>query len=107
MFLFSNSSNDDLKHFFRVTSSITSAIYVARRLASHLKDLALYRRGVKITSGNELGARLAKSVFNLGIPMLTGTPAQRLISENGAITGAVVRDENGEYRIISRRAVVL
>jgi hypothetical protein len=49
-----NSSNDELKHFFRVTSSITSAIYVAKRLVSHLKDLALYRRGVKITSGNAL-----------------------------------------------------
>jgi succinate dehydrogenase/fumarate reductase flavoprotein subunit len=102
-----NSSNDELKHFFRVTSSITSAIYVAKRLASHLKDLALYRRGVKITSGNALAARLAKTVFDLGIPLLTGTPAQRLVSENGAIAGAIVRDDRGEYQITARRAVVL
>lgn len=102
-----NSSNDELKHFFRVTSSLTSAIYVAKRLASHIKDLALYRRGVKITSGNALAARLAKTVFDLGIPLLTATPARRLISRNGAITGAVVSDEKGEYRITARRAVVL
>jgi succinate dehydrogenase/fumarate reductase flavoprotein subunit len=102
-----NSSNDELKHFFRVTSSLTSAIYVAKRLASHLWDLALYRRGVKITSGNALAARLAKTVFDLGIPLLTSTPAQRLISRNGAIAGAVVSDEKGEYEITARRAVVL
>jgi len=102
-----NSSNDELKHFFRVTSSLASAIYVAKRLASHLWDLALYRRGVKITSGNALAARLAKTVFDLGIPLLTGTPAQRLISQNGAITGAVVSDEKGEYQITAHRAVVM
>ncbi|BAR60889.1 3-oxosteroid 1-dehydrogenase [Bradyrhizobium sp. CCBAU 21362] len=102
-----NSSNDELKHFFRVTSSLASAIYVARRLASHLWDLARYRRGVKITSGNALAARLARTVFDLGIPLLTATPAQRLISRNGAIAGAIVGDTQGEYAITARRAVVL
>ncbi|RXG99365.1 FAD-dependent oxidoreductase [Bradyrhizobium zhanjiangense] len=102
-----NSSNDELKHFFRVTSSLSSALYVARRLASHLWDLARYRRGVKITSGNALAARLARTVFDLGIPLLTATPAQRLISRNGAIAGAVVSDARGEYEITARHAVVL
>lgn len=102
-----NSSNDELKHFFRVTSSLTSAIYVAKRLAGHIKDLVLYRRGVKITSGNALAARLAKTVFDLRIPLLTATPAQQLITESGAVTGAMVRDAKGEYRISARRAVVL
>jgi len=102
-----NSSNDELKHFFRVTSALSSALYVARRLASHLWDLARYRRGVKITSGNALAARLARTVFDLGIPLLTATPAQRLISRNGAIAGAVVSDARGEYEITARHAVVL
>ncbi|WP_439358585.1 FAD-dependent oxidoreductase [Bradyrhizobium sp. DASA03007] len=102
-----NSSNDELKHFFRVTSSLTSALYVAKRLASHLKDLALYRRGVKITSGNALAARLAKTAFDLAIPLLTNTPAQRLVSENDMVVGAVVRDGDGEYTITARRGVVL
>jgi len=102
-----NSSNDELKHFFRVTSSLASAVYVAKRLASHLWDLARYRRGVKVTSGNALAARLAKTVFDLGIPLLTATPAQRLIVRNGTIGGAVVSDAKGEYEITARRAVVL
>ncbi|WP_377831353.1 FAD-dependent oxidoreductase (plasmid) [Bradyrhizobium lupini] len=102
-----NSSNDELKHFFRVTSSLASAIYVAKRLASHLWDLARYRRGVKITSGNALAARLARTALDLRIPLLTNTPAQRLIGGNGTVAGAVVSDAKGEYRITARRAVVL
>ena len=37
-----NSSNADLKHFFRATKSLTSFVYVAKRLVTHLKELALY-----------------------------------------------------------------
>jgi succinate dehydrogenase/fumarate reductase flavoprotein subunit len=102
-----NSSNEDLKHFFRATRSLKSAVYVAKRLASHLKDLALYRRGVQITSGNALAARLAKTAFDLGISLLTGTTASRLLVKNGAVTGAIVKDASGEYEIAARRAVVL
>lgn len=103
-----NSSNEDLKHFFRATRSLTSAVYVAKRLVSHLKDLALYRRGVQVTSGNALVARLAKTTFDLKIPLLTGTAAERLLIENGAVRGAVVRDsQGGNYQISARRAVVL
>lgn len=102
-----NSSNEDLKHFFRATRSLTSATYVAKRLLSHLKDLALYRRGVQVTSGNALVARLAKTAFDLGIPLLTGTAARNLLVEDGAVRGVCVQDKQGEYRIVSRRAVVL
>lgn len=102
-----NSSNEDLKHFFRATRSLTSATYVARRLARHLKDLAIHRRGVQITSGNALAARLAKTAFDLGIPIRTGTAAESLSVTDGRITGAVVRGADGERRVTARRAVVL
>jgi succinate dehydrogenase/fumarate reductase flavoprotein subunit len=102
-----NSSNEDLKHFFRATRSLKSAAYVAKRLVSHFKDLALYRRGVQITSGNALVARLAKTVFDLRIPLLTGTAAQGLVTEGDTVRGARVRDGEREYHISARRAVVL
>ncbi|MBC8741767.1 FAD-dependent oxidoreductase [Paraburkholderia sp. UCT31] len=102
-----NSSNADLKHFFNATRSLTSALYVAKRLASHLKDLALYRRGVQITSGNALAARLAKSALDLGIPIHTNTAARELTVENGGVTGALVAGPQGEMRIVARRGVVL
>jgi hypothetical protein len=62
-----NSSNADLKHFFNATRSLSSALYVAKRLALHLKEMLLYRRGINVTSGNALAARLAKSALDLGI----------------------------------------
>jgi succinate dehydrogenase/fumarate reductase flavoprotein subunit len=102
-----NSSNADLKHFFNATKSLTSAIYVARRLANHLKELVLYRRGVQVTSGNALAARLAKSAFDLGIPIHTKTAARELLSSDGRVTGALVKGEQGEVRITARRGVVL
>ncbi|WP_233801699.1 FAD-dependent oxidoreductase [Paraburkholderia sp. HP33-1] len=102
-----NSSNADLKHFFNATRSLKSALYVAKRLASHLKDLALYRRGVQITSGNALAARLAKSALDLGIPIHTSTAARELTVTNGRVSGALVAGPQGEMRIAARRGVVL
>ena len=98
-----NSSNADLKHFFQVTKSLTSFLYVAKRLATHLKELALYRRGIAVTSGNALAARLAKSALDLGIPILTSTPAQGI--EMGGERAVGVRTAQGTLR--SRHGVVL
>ena len=98
-----NSSNADLKHFFQVTKSLTSFLYVARRLATHLKELALYRRGIAVTSGNALAARLAKSALDLGIHILTSTPAQGIEMDGDRAVG--VRTAQGTLR--ARHGVVL
>jgi succinate dehydrogenase/fumarate reductase flavoprotein subunit len=102
-----NSANNDLKHFFNMTRSASSALYVAKRLAVHMKELAIHRRGVKLTSGNALAARLAKSAFDLGIPIRTGTPARRLWVEAGRVLGAEVEENGKLIRIAARRGVVL
>ncbi|ANI34450.1 FAD-dependent oxidoreductase [Pseudomonas sp. DCB_CB] len=102
-----NSSNADLKHFFNVTRSLTSFAYVAKRLLTHLKELALYRRGTQVTSGNALAARLVRSALDLGIPILTGTPARQLLREGARVVGAVTGQAGSEQRIEARRGVVL
>jgi succinate dehydrogenase/fumarate reductase flavoprotein subunit len=102
-----NSSNADLKHFFNASKSLTSAIYVARRLIKHLKELVVYRRGVQVTSGNALAARLAKSALDLGIPIHTGWPARELLAAEGRVTGAIASGPKGDVRINARRGVVL
>lgn len=102
-----NSSSADLKHFFNATKSLASAWYVAKRLASHLRELVLYRRGVQVTSGNALAARLAKSALDLGIPIHTGTGAKELITDKGRVSGAIVVANGSEMRISARRGVVL
>ncbi|MDA7418482.1 FAD-dependent oxidoreductase [Xenophilus arseniciresistens] len=102
-----NSSNADLKHFFRATKSLVSAAYVARRLAAHFIDLLRYRRGVQVTSGNALAARLAKSCFDLGIPIHTGVQTHELLTQGGRVTGARLTLQGREVRVAARRGVVL
>ena len=102
-----NSSNADLKHFFLATKSLTSFIYVAKRLVTHLKELALYGRGIQVTSGNALAARLAKSALDAGIPILTSSPAKQVLMEGGKAVGVQVAAASGGYRITARHGVVL
>jgi succinate dehydrogenase/fumarate reductase flavoprotein subunit len=103
-----NSSNAELKHFFNVTKSLTSFKFVAKRLASHMRELALYRRAVNVTSGNALAARLAKSALDLGIPIHTNAPGRNLLDDGrGSITGATVTLNGNDVSIIARCGVVL
>jgi len=102
-----NSSNADLKHFFRATKSLTSFFYVAKRLMNHMKELVLYQRAVQVTSGNALAARLAKSALDLGIPILTSTPAQKMLFENERVTGVQTGGEGAGRNIHARIGVVL
>lgn len=102
-----NSANTDLKHFFNFTRSAISAAYVAKRLATHLWHMLRYGRGVLLTSGNALAARLAKSAFDAGVPILTEVDAQALILEEGRVRGVTARIGGEMVRLNARRAVVL
>jgi succinate dehydrogenase/fumarate reductase flavoprotein subunit len=102
-----NSSNADLKHFFLATKSLTSFIYVAKRLVTHLKELALYRRGINVTSGNALAARLAQSALDLKVPIHTSSPVKEVVMENGKAVGVQVHSVDGNYRITAKHGVVL
>lgn len=102
-----NSSNADLKHFFNATRSLESFRYVLKRLAIHARELSRYGRGVNVTSGNALAARLAKSALDLGIEIHTSTPAQELIECDGRIQGVRSRIDGEEVELMARRGVVL
>ena len=102
-----NSSNADLKHFFQATKSFTSFVYVAKRLVTHLKELAQYGRGINVTSGNALAARLAQSALDLGIPILTSTPVREVTLFSGRATGVLADGADGPCRITARQGVVL
>lgn len=102
-----NSSNADIKHFFNATKSVTSFAYVARRMAKHFAEVARYGKGVQVTSGNALAARLAKSVFDLDIPLYTETPAKKLMVEDGRVTGVEVTGTNGAVELRANNGVVI
>ncbi|BAT58074.1 3-oxosteroid 1-dehydrogenase [Variibacter gotjawalensis] len=99
-------SGPELKHFFNVTRSVASMAYVAKRLAGHARDLALYQRGMLLTNGNALAARLFRSALDLGVTVWTDAPVTRLIREDGAVKGAIV-ENNTEVEVRTARGVVL
>jgi succinate dehydrogenase/fumarate reductase flavoprotein subunit len=100
-------SGKDIVHFMRATKSFVSAAYVAKRLSKHGLDVLRHGRGMTLTNGNALVGRLAKSAFDLNIPLWRSSPVRELIVENGAVRGAVVEREGRSIRVIAKRGVVL
>ncbi|MCA1410018.1 FAD-dependent oxidoreductase [Bradyrhizobium sp. NBAIM20] len=100
-------SGKEIIHFMRVTKSLTSAVYVAKRLTRHLMDVLRYGRGMTLTNGNALAGRLAKSALDLKIPMWLSSPVRELTVENGTVTGAIVSRQGREVRVRARQGVVL
>jgi succinate dehydrogenase/fumarate reductase flavoprotein subunit len=92
-------SGKEIIHFMRVTKSLTSAVYVAKRLSRHLMDVLRYGRGMTLTNGNALAGRLAKSAQDLKIPMWLSAPVRELTVENGTVTGAIVSREGRDVRV--------
>ncbi len=100
-------SGKEIIHFMRATKSIVSAFYVAKRLSRHALDVMRYGRGMTLTNGNALAGRLAKSAFDLNIPLWLSSPVRELIMENGAVRGAIVERDGKPVRVTAKRGVVL
>jgi succinate dehydrogenase/fumarate reductase flavoprotein subunit len=58
-------------------------------------------------SGNALVARLAKTAFDLGIPIWLDAPAVELINENGRVVGALIKQKGQMVNVMARLGVVL
>ncbi len=100
-------SGKEIVHFMRATRSITSAAYVAKRLSKHAVDVMRNGRGMTLTNGNALAGRLAKSAFDLKIPLWLNSPVRELIVENGVVRGAIIVREDRTIRVNAKRGVVL
>ncbi|WP_431015319.1 FAD-dependent oxidoreductase [Bradyrhizobium pachyrhizi] len=100
-------SGKELKHFFNVTRSVVSAAYVAMLLGRFFRDKLIYGRGMRLTNGNALVARLARTAFALGVELRTEAPVLRLLGDSAGVTGAVVVESGGEVEILVHRGVIL
>ncbi|MDU6671960.1 MAG: FAD-dependent oxidoreductase, partial [Bradyrhizobium sp.] len=100
-------SGKEIIHFMRATKSLTSAFYVAKRLSKHALDVLRHGRGMTLTNGNALAGRLAKSAFDLGIPLWLSSPVAELIRDGEAVRGAVVTRQGRRIRVNARLGVVL
>ncbi|MET0382716.1 MAG: FAD-dependent oxidoreductase [Burkholderiaceae bacterium] len=89
------------------TRSLRSFGHVARRLVRHAWETARHGRALWLTNGNALAARLLRTTLELGIPVWTGAPMQRLLVERGRVCGAVVERAGRMTTVRARRGVVL
>ncbi len=78
---------------------------IAKRLAQGVGGLLIGRRYV--AGGQALAAGLFAGVMRAGIPIWTETELQRLTTDGGRVTGAVVGHDGQEFTITARRGVVL
>lgn len=100
-------SGKELWHFLRAFKSLESFFYVAKRFGLHFLDVLRHGRGMTLTNGNALAGRLAKAAMDRNIPVWLSSPVQRLLFENGAVVGAVVKREGQEVEVRAKRGVVL
>ena len=98
---------NDLPHVFKMTSSPTSALHVARMVARHARDRLTHTRGTRLVNGNALIAKLAVNAFARGIPLWLSTPVVELVREDGRVTGAKVERDGRRIHVTARRGVVL
>ena len=97
----------DMGHFFKATRAPRSALYAAGRIARHLRDLAVHKRGMRLVNGAALVARLLRAALDKGVTLMESAPAKTLIQENGRILGAILATPSGEIEVKAARGVVL
>jgi succinate dehydrogenase/fumarate reductase flavoprotein subunit len=78
---------------------------IAKRLGQGVGGLLIGRRYV--AGGQALAAGLFAGVVRAGIPIWTDTALQRLTTDGGRVTGAVVGHDGREVTVTARRGVVL
>ena len=98
---------EDFPHFFNIRRSAKSALYCTRIFLRYLLDRMFYSRGTRLTNGNALVASLAAAAFEQGIPLWLSAPLKRLLTERGAVIGAIVARDGEDITVLTRKAVVL
>jgi succinate dehydrogenase/fumarate reductase flavoprotein subunit len=97
----------DLQRFLNANRSAGSFLYVTRRLLRNWGERLVYRRGLDLSNGNALIARLVLSAADAGVTMVTGTAVSELIADGDAVTGARLTSGGRPATVKARRGVVL
>ncbi|QHE84297.1 FAD-dependent oxidoreductase [Hydrogenophaga sp. BPS33] len=101
-------SRQDIPHLRRASTSMTSAVHVAKLLLRYGRQRLAWPRGTTLYLGNALAARLYESAMRLGVTIRTGTAALQLDLSEGRVRGVCVagRADTVE-RLGALRGVVL
>src|SRR4029077_6770945 len=72
-------SGKEIIHFLSARKLLAAELFVPRRLSKHAIDVMRHGRGMNLTNGNALAGRLAKSAFQLQIPLRLASPVRGMI----------------------------
>jgi len=100
-------SGNDIKQFFNSTRSISSFLYVTRRVLRHFKDLITHCQGTQLVNGNALVAGLALSAFEKDVSIITNASVKQLNKEGASVVGATVEINGSLQQIQATKGVVL
>lgn len=100
-------SSVEMKEFMRAGRSLKSMGFVLKKLSAHFRDLLWYGRSEQMVRGRALVGRLARTLFDLQVPLLLNTPLKELVVQDGAVVGALVSTAGETQKILARKGVVL
>ncbi len=101
-------ASDDVKHLFNATKSLKSFWHVTKLISRYGRDLVLHQRATRLTNGNALVARLARSFFDRGGEIRTSSSVEALVVDDaGCVLGVEVMTGDQRRKVRALRGVVL
>lgn len=97
----------DIGHLLAIRKSARSFAHAMKILAHYAGDRLRGRRGSRLVMGNALIGRFLASLKARGVDILLSTEVQDLVTENGAVTGAVLKSGATGRRVMATHGVVL
>lgn len=91
----------------RAHKSVPAMLHAARLFAQFAFHRLIYGRGMRVTNGNALAARLLLSARDAGVTLWNEARATRIVLEDGAVRGIDVLKDGETQRIAVRKGVVL
>jgi succinate dehydrogenase/fumarate reductase flavoprotein subunit len=104
---FAVGSGVEMLQFMKAGRSIKALGFVAKKLMKHFADVLRYGEGQQVVRGRALVARLARTLFDLDVPIWLSSPVDKLTRQDGRVTGAEIARPSGVVRITARKGVVL
>ncbi|MEY9537697.1 succinate dehydrogenase/fumarate reductase flavoprotein subunit [Bradyrhizobium diazoefficiens] len=97
----------DIGHLLALKKSARSFAHAIKILAHYAGDRLKGRRGSRLVMGNALIGRFLASLNARGVDILIRTEVQDLVTENGTVTGAVLKSGTTSRRVAATHGVVL
>lgn len=101
-------AGSDLQAFLHATRSAKAFVHCTTRVARHVFDLLIYRRGQSLVNGTALIGRLLRSALDAGVEIRVNTSAVELVTDAlGRVTGVRLAGPDDAYLVRTTRGVVL